>query len=307
MPTPPDLVAEELRSAASPPLPGLPTPGEAAAQERLQRWVATDLAAYDSGRELLDGSGTSGLGADLHFGTLSPLQVEVAAGELGAEAEAFTRQLAWRELYQHHLHHQATAPRPASPLESAFRSESDDPQAVAAWREGRTGIPTVDAAMRQLSATGWMSNRARLITASFLTRHLLMDWRIGERHFMAHLIDGDVANNRGRFYPSYTNLRNYAFFFDNAVFTTPRTVPGKFGAHASKLFEILNKGHYDVKLSDEEMHRIIQHCGPGQFLRAYAFRPLRHIGGLRPGGRIFGGGRCGVDNTIPAFTRRAVI
>ena len=87
----------------------------------------------------------------------------------------------------------------ASPpaLESAFRTEADDPGAVAAWREGRTGIPAVDAAMRQLTATGWMSNRARLVTASFLTRHLLMHPRIGERHFMRHLIDGDVANNRG--------------------------------------------------------------------------------------------------------------
>ena len=80
---------------------------------------------------------------------------------------------------------------------AAFRAEADDPEAVAAWREGRTGIPVVDAAMRQLTATGWLSNRARLVVASFLTRHLLMDSRIGERHFMRHLIDGDVANNRG--------------------------------------------------------------------------------------------------------------
>jgi deoxyribodipyrimidine photo-lyase len=79
----------------------------------------------------------------------------------------------------------------------AFRREEDDPAAVQAWREGRTGIPAVDAAMRPLLATGWLSNRARLVTSSFLTRHLLMDYRIGERHFLRHLIDGDVANNRG--------------------------------------------------------------------------------------------------------------
>ena len=186
-----------VSEAGEPPLPGLPAPGEAAARERLEQWVANGLADYAEGREHLDGSGSSHLGADLHFGTLSPLQVETSAAALGAAAESFTRQLAWRELYHHHLHHLAAEPRPASPLASAFRSESDDPAGVRAWQEGRTGIPSVDAAMRQLVATGWMSNRARLITASFLTRHLLMDWRVGERHFLAHLIDGDVANNRG--------------------------------------------------------------------------------------------------------------
>lgn len=198
VPTAPDLRGASPTLDAGPaPAPGLPEPGEAAARERLERWVAGGLADYADGRERLDGSGSSHLGADLHFGTLSPLQVETAAEEAGAEAEAFTRQLAWRELYHHHLHHQAREPRPDSPLAQAFRSESDDPDGVTAWREGRTGIPTVDAAMRQLTATGWMSNRARLITASFLTRHLLMDWRVGERHFLAHLVDGDVANNRG--------------------------------------------------------------------------------------------------------------
>ena len=85
----------------------------------------------------------------------------------------------------------------ASRFRTVFRVEADDPEAVSAWRAGRTGIPSVDAAMRQLLATSWLSNRARLIVASFLTRHLLMDYRIGERHFLRHLIDGDVANNRG--------------------------------------------------------------------------------------------------------------
>ncbi|MEX1296164.1 MAG: deoxyribodipyrimidine photo-lyase [Candidatus Limnocylindrales bacterium] len=196
--TPPELLRESALPVTDPsPHPDLPSPGEAAARERLERWVAGGVASYPSGRERLDGSGSSHLGADLHFGTLSPLQVESAAGAADADAEAFTRQLAWRELYHHHLHHQATKPRPVSALTRAFRRESDDPDAVAAWRDGRTGIPTVDAAMRQLATTGWMSNRARLVTASFLTRHLLMDWRIGERHFLAHLVDGDVANNRG--------------------------------------------------------------------------------------------------------------
>ena len=198
VPTPRELLRDPCPSeAGDPPDPDLPEPGEGAARERLDRWVGAGLSDYGSGRELLDGSGSSRLGADLHFGTLSPLQVETAAVERGVDAEAFIRQLAWRELYHHHLYHRASDSRSESPLTAAFRSEADDPAAVAAWRDGRTGIPTVDAAMRQLSTTGWMSNRARLVVASFLTRHLLMDWRVGERHFLAHLVDGDVANNRG--------------------------------------------------------------------------------------------------------------
>jgi deoxyribodipyrimidine photo-lyase len=197
--TPPELVrgSTEL-SAEAPPLPGLPIPGEAAARERLHRWLVSGLAAYADHRDMLDGSGTSRLGPDLHFGTLSPLQVEAAAIESGRDATPFARQLAWREFYHHHLFHERQqAVLPDSPLMPAFRTEEGDPAAVQAWREGRTGIPVVDAAMRQLLATGWLSNRARLVTSSFLTRHLLMDYRIGERHFMHHLIDGDVANNRG--------------------------------------------------------------------------------------------------------------
>lgn len=198
IPPPPEAAqGETVTDPGAAPLPGLPIPGEPAALERLQRWVADGLGSYRDGRDELDGTGTSHLGADLHFGTLSPLQVESAAQAGDADAEAFTRQLAWRELYHHHLYHQAVAPRRRSPLEDAFRSEADDPEVVAAWREGRTGIPAVDASMRQLQATGWMSNRARLVTASFLTRHLLMHPRIGERHFMQYLVDGDVANNRG--------------------------------------------------------------------------------------------------------------
>jgi deoxyribodipyrimidine photo-lyase len=180
------------------PLPGLPIPGEAAAHERLDAWVRSGLAAYGADRDVLAGEATSHLGADLHFGTLSPLQVESAALDAQVDATAYVRQLAWREFYHHLLFHQRLGPQtPSSPLMAAFRREEDDPEAVAAWREGRTGVPVVDAGMRQLAATGWLSNRARLVVASFLTRHLLMDYRIGERHFMRQLIDGDVANNRG--------------------------------------------------------------------------------------------------------------
>jgi deoxyribodipyrimidine photo-lyase len=182
-----------------PPSHGLPEPGEAAAHRRLRDWVVGGLCDYGQQRDRLDGEPTSHLGADLHFGTLSPIQVESAALEIGESAAPFVRQLAWREFYHHLLFHRRTAADPLAGerFRTVFRVEADDPEAVSAWRAGRTGIPSVDAAMRQLLATSWLSNRARLIVASFLTRHLLMDYRIGERHFLRHLIDGDVANNRG--------------------------------------------------------------------------------------------------------------
>jgi deoxyribodipyrimidine photo-lyase len=204
IPTPPGLLTEmdaliASLAAGTPPHPGLPQPGEAAARARLSAWVQGGLAHYGQDRNGLDGLATSHLGADLHLGTLSALQVESAALELGEAARPFVRQVAWREFYHHLLFHQRAEPDTETdgPLGTVFRGEADDPEAVNAWREGRTGVPVVDAAMRQLAATGWISNRARLVVASFLTRHLLMDHRIGERHFMRHLLDGDVANNVG--------------------------------------------------------------------------------------------------------------
>lgn len=197
--TPRAALAGSVVPAPEPaPLPELPHPGEAAALGRLDEWVGGGLGAYGRDRDILAGTGSSHLGADLHFGTLSPLQVEAAALSSGQEAEPFVRQLGWRDFYHHLLFHQRQDPAtPDDPLLRAFRAEAEDPEAAAAWYEGWTGIPVVDASMRQLSSTGWMSNRARMVTASFLTRHLLLDYRIGERYFMRHLIDGDVANNRG--------------------------------------------------------------------------------------------------------------
>jgi deoxyribodipyrimidine photo-lyase len=196
-----DVTTSALRSALGEPgapRPGLPAPGEAAAMERLTAWLRDGLARYGDRRDELDGAATSHLGADLHAGTVSPLQVETAALALGESAVPFVRQLAWREFYHHLLFHgRSLRPPIDETLLAAFRQEADEPEAVAAWREGRTGIPVVDAGMRQLAATAWLGNRARLLVASFLTRHLLMDHRIGERHFMRHLIDGDIANNRG--------------------------------------------------------------------------------------------------------------
>jgi deoxyribodipyrimidine photo-lyase len=176
----------------------LPEPGEGAARARLERWLARGIADYRDTRDRLDlEGGTSRLSAALHLGLLSPLEVVARAEGVGEGRRTFVSELIWREFYAHVLAH-----RPAV-RERSFRPEFDDlpwatdDAAVEAWRTGRTGYPVVDAAMRQLLASGWMHNRARMISASFLTKDLLVDWRVGEAHFMRHLIDGDVASNNG--------------------------------------------------------------------------------------------------------------
>jgi deoxyribodipyrimidine photo-lyase len=176
----------------------LPLPGEAAARERLARWIASEaLPEYAEGRNRLDTDGTSRLSADLKLGTLSALEVLEAAEGPGDGRRVFVSELAWREFYAHVLWHFPHVVR------GAFRPAydavpwADDAAGLAAWQAGRTGYPVVDAAMRQLAGSGWMHNRARMIAASFLTKDLLVDWRAGEAHFMRHLVDGDVAANNG--------------------------------------------------------------------------------------------------------------
>ncbi len=174
-------------------------PGEAAARARLEHWAGSDaLREYDSGRDRLAADGTSRLSQDLRWGTLSAADVLARCDGPGPGPSRFRSELAWRDFYAHLLWHE---PRLAGEsfrpeLDGVWATPSDDPL-VDAWREGRTGYPVVDAAMRQLLATGWMHNRARMIVASFLTKHLLVDWRVGEAHFMRHLVDGDPASNNG--------------------------------------------------------------------------------------------------------------
>lgn len=112
----------------------------------------------------------------------------------GTGAGDFVRQLAWRD-----FHHQVLAARPDAAWQD-YRTRNDRwrtaPEEVAAWKEGRTGYPVVDAAMRQLREEGWMHNRGRLLVASFLTKTLYIDWRIGARHFLDLLVDGDLVNNQ---------------------------------------------------------------------------------------------------------------
>jgi deoxyribodipyrimidine photo-lyase len=174
-------------------------PGEPAARARLERWATSaELRDYDTGRDRLDRDGTSRLSQDLRWGLLSPVELLERCDGAGAGPRRFRSEIAWRDFYAHLLWHEPRVAR------GSFRAELDgvwagspDPALVAAWQEGRTGYPIVDAAMRQLHATGWMHNRARMIVASFLTKHLRVDWRVGEAHFMAHLVDGDPASNNG--------------------------------------------------------------------------------------------------------------
>jgi deoxyribodipyrimidine photo-lyase len=176
----------------------IPVPGEAAARDRLSRWIARGIDAYAASRNSLDDEdGTSRLSQDLRWGLLSPLEVVERADGAGDGRRTFTGEIAWRDFYAHVLWHH---PRVlGGPFQEGFagRALAEDPAAYEAWAEGRTGYPVVDAAMRQLRSSGFVHNRARMIAASFLTKDLLLDYRLGEAEFMRHLTDGDVASNNG--------------------------------------------------------------------------------------------------------------
>jgi len=151
-----------------------------------------DSKSYGNSRDAFAVAGTSRISEALHFGELSALEVVEAAEEHGADS--FVRQVAWRDFnYQLLFHRPDLAESDLRP--STFQTTFDG-GSVDAWKSGRTGYPVVDAGMRQLRATGWMHNRTRMLTASFLTKHLLQDWRIGARWFQVWLTDGDIANNQ---------------------------------------------------------------------------------------------------------------
>ncbi|MER5437995.1 deoxyribodipyrimidine photo-lyase [Streptomyces sp. NPDC002790] len=175
--------------------PGLAEGGERAGRALLTSWLRSGIAAYEDRHDDLAGDATSRLSPHLHFGTVGPVEAAHRANAAGGPgAEAFVRQLAWRD-----FHHQVLAARPEA-AHVDYRTQQDRwrraPREVEAWQEGRTGYPVVDAAMRQLRHEGWMHNRGRLLTASFLVKTLYVDWRVGARHFLSLLVDGDVANNQ---------------------------------------------------------------------------------------------------------------
>jgi deoxyribodipyrimidine photo-lyase len=174
--------------------PGLAPGGERAARDRARRWTSNRLTGYASSRDDLAADATARLSAYLRFGCLSAVELARAARAV-PEGEEFCRQLAWRDFF-----HQVTASfdrMAEADYRPARQPWREDPVALRAWQDGLTGIPIVDAGMRQLLAEGFMHNRARMITASFLTRTLGIDWRHGYRHFGALLADGDVACNAG--------------------------------------------------------------------------------------------------------------
>jgi deoxyribodipyrimidine photo-lyase len=216
LPAPPRLTPppQSLESEALPDTPVLASdtsfvPGEREANRRLEAFcqsLQAPIYNYGSERDRLDKDSTSRLSPYLRFGMLSTRQVltgatqalDLAPTELAREeADSWLNELIWREFYRSILYFFPHV------LAGNFRPAYDrmewlqDQVAFDAWREGLTGYPVVDAGMRQLAATGWMHNRARMLTASFLVKDLLIDWRWGERWFMQQLLDGDPAANNG--------------------------------------------------------------------------------------------------------------
>ena len=182
----------------------LPEPGAAAATKALQRFARGRLAGYKDGRDRLDEETTSRLSAYIRLGVISPRQIHDTVRafaqrdpRLQPSADAFIRELAWREFFVQVLWHVPHSLRADLREDRRGIPWRKDPDGLRAWQEGRTGYPVVDAGMRELASTGYMHNRARLVAASFLTKDLLIDWREGERWFMRHLLDGDPAVNVG--------------------------------------------------------------------------------------------------------------
>ncbi len=185
----------------------LPPGGEAEAQRLLAAFCdGKGLLRYDSDRDFPAQEGTSRLSPHLRFGTVGIRRVwaaTVAASDRARSDEdragiaTWRQELAWREFYQQALFHFPHLAEQAHRPEMRLFPWDDDRDRFAAWCAGQTGYPIVDAAMRQLNATGWMHNRCRMIVASFLTKDLLLNWQWGERYFMQKLIDGDLTANNG--------------------------------------------------------------------------------------------------------------
>ena len=189
-------VAALQEALATPGLPRLPDAGEDAASTRWREFLDGALTAYGDDRNRPDVDGTSRLSPYLKLGVLHPRTLLAdLAGRREKGARVFETELAWREFYADVLwHHPASAWHDLRPELRGLRYD-DAGERFDAWRAGRTGFPIVDAGMRQLLSDGWMHNRTRMITASFLTKDLHVWWGVGARHFLDHLVDGDIASN----------------------------------------------------------------------------------------------------------------
>ncbi|MEI6323386.1 MAG: deoxyribodipyrimidine photo-lyase [bacterium] len=188
--------------------PSTPEAGERAARDRLKRFLDAAIGLYGDQRDIPSLAGTSQMSQDLRFGLISPRQIYSAAkkkeAELAPEGRKsvmkFLTEIVWREFYMQLLWHYPEL------LGQEFNTTwrglewpglEAHPDAFDRWCQGQTGFPIVDAGMRQLTATGWMHNRVRMIVAMFLTKDLHLDWRLGEAFFMRSLIDGEIASNNG--------------------------------------------------------------------------------------------------------------
>lgn len=175
-------------------------PGEVAARSRLEEFTQNRISAYKKMRDMPSLNSTSKLSAYLAAGVVSVAECWRTAQKYSDNTgvETWTNELLWREFYRHTVHH-----FPHVCMHKAYRGNSTQPpwrhdkSEFEKWCNGQTGYPLVDAGMRQLLDSGWMHNRTRMVTAMFLSKHLLIDWRWGERWFMQNLIDGDFASNNG--------------------------------------------------------------------------------------------------------------
>jgi deoxyribodipyrimidine photo-lyase len=174
------------------------TPGEAGAHAALERFASDALDGYGGNRDIPSLRGTSRLSPHLHFGEIAPWRIAHRLQEAlpANDRETFLKELGWREFAHHLLHHFPHTPgENFNPRFDDFGWASPTDAQLDAWRHGRTGIPIVDAGMRELWATGWMHNRVRMIVGSFLTKHLRAHWLHGARWFWDTLVDADLANN----------------------------------------------------------------------------------------------------------------
>jgi deoxyribodipyrimidine photo-lyase len=188
------LLAPDLGDVALPPA------GEAAARAAWERFRDERLLGYAEGRNLPGTQGTSRLSAYLKYGCIHPrtLLADLAAAEQTESVRRYTDELAWRDFYADVLWHRPESAREYLKPELQAMGYDSGPHAdelVAAWKAGRTGFPIVDAGMRQLLGEAYVHNRVRMIVASFLVKDLHQEWTLGARHFMAHLVDGDLASN----------------------------------------------------------------------------------------------------------------
>lgn len=203
IPTPSQLPTQEPLPSARPHL--LFPAGETEALKRLENFTQKNIFKYHESRDFLDLDITSHLSPYLRFGMLSFRQAVYAAiqalkfapEENKKGPETWLKELIWREFYIYILYHFPHAEKTSFKSEFAHISWENNQEYFERWKTGQTGVPIVDAAMRQLQETGWMHNRARMIVASYLVKDLLINWQWGEAWFMAHLMDGDQAINNG--------------------------------------------------------------------------------------------------------------